>query len=45
VLYRLSYVSDLRTARAAPKDYAGRQMISVDEFEVIGNPLHCALAW
>ena len=45
VLYRLSYVSDLRTACTTPKDYADRQTLSVDESEVIGNPLHHALAW
>jgi hypothetical protein len=38
-------VSDLRTVWATPKDYACRQMISVDEFKVIGNPLGRALAW
>ena len=45
VLYRLSYVSDLRTAWATPKDYVRRQTLSVDELEVIGNPLGRALAW
>ena len=44
VLYRLSYVSDLRTAWATPKDHVCRQTLSVDEFEVIGNPLRRALA-
>ena len=45
VLYRLSYVSDLRTACTTPKDYADRQELSVDESEVIGNPFRRALAW
>ena len=45
VLYRLSYVSDLRTAYTTPKDYADRQELSVDESEVIGNPFRRALAW
>ena len=40
VLYRLSYVSGLRTALAIPKNHACRLTISVDEFRVIGNPLH-----
>ena len=45
VLYRLSYVSDLRTAHTTPKDYADREELSVDESEVIGNPFRRALAW
>ena len=44
VLYRLSYVSDLRATWATPKSDSRRQLLSVDEFEVIGNPLLSALA-
>ena len=45
VLYRLSYVSDPRTAYTTSKDYADREELSVDESEVIGNPFRRALAW
>ena len=45
MLYRLSYMSGLRTAMTTPKDRARHKSLSVDEFTVLGNPLLTALGF